>query len=70
MKVSHEALSHTVLPEASVEFIYQAIAAHPDEQHKKAIRKKLCLSHERLRAELEGAMVLLNTQKDTPTVEV
>lgn len=64
MKISHEALSHIVLPEASVEFIYNAISAHPDEQHKKAIRT-LCLSHERLRAELEGAMVLLKTQKDT-----
>lgn len=57
-RLQKDALGRDVLPQATVEAIAHAADRHPLADRMRDIRR-LCESHERLRMELEGAMVML-----------
>lgn len=58
MNLKLDCLGRTPLPFDWVEGVYVTAKAHPAADNVEII-KKLCLSHERLRAELEGMDVML-----------
>jgi len=63
MDLKIKSLSRVALSEQRIQEIYDNVTPHPAADNVQLVRE-LCLSHERLRAELSGAEIIIKELND------